>query len=95
MASDRLFTPDVLDKTVIAVPLLDILEKEAESARQKKITGGQPERHPIIIDLNLEFPGGRKGAREEVLKTLIPRALKNVNAMSEPPRIDEKKSELS
>lgn len=95
MASDRPFTPDVLDKTVIAVPLLDILDKDEEAARQKKTTGGQPERHPIIIDLNLEFPGGRKGAREEVLKSLIPRALKNVNALSEPPRIDEKKSELS
>jgi hypothetical protein len=39
MTSDRPFTPDVLDKTVIAVPLLDILEKE--DARQKE-TGGQP-----------------------------------------------------
>lgn len=95
MASDRPFTPDVLDKTVIAVPLLDILDKDEEAAREKKTTGGQRERHAIIIDLNLEFPGGRKGARGEVLKILIPRALKNVNAPSEPPRIDEKKSELS
>lgn len=91
MTSDRPFTPDVLDKTVIAVPLLDILEKE--EARQKE-TGDQPQRHPIIIDLNLEFAGGRKRARDEVLKTLIPQAIKNVNA-PDGPRIDEKKSELS
>jgi subtilisin family serine protease len=91
MTGERPFTPDVLDKTVIAVPLLDILEKE--EARQRA-TGDRPQRHAIIIDLNLEFAGGRKGARDEVLKTLIPQAIKNVNAPVGP-RIDEKKSELS
>ena len=95
MASDRPFTPDVLDKTVIAVPLLDILEKEDKETQEKGTGSAQPVRHPIIIDLNLEFPGGRKEARKEVLKKLIPQAIANVNAAPQPPRIDEKKSELS
>ncbi len=91
---ERPFTPDVLDKTVIAVPLLDILAKEEQEAQQKKTTSDQPQRHPVIIDLNLEFPGGRKRAGDEV-KKLIRQAIANVNAQPEPPRIDEKKSALS
>ena len=62
---ERPFTPDVLDKTVIAVPLLDILAKEEQEAQQKKTTSDQPQRHPVIIDLNLEFPGGRKRAGDK------------------------------
>jgi serine protease AprX len=87
----RAFTPDVLDKTVIAIPLLDILKKEEEAI---KAGIDMPKRHPIIIDLNLEFPGGRQKAREEVLKNLIPQAIKNVNARRGP-RIDTKKSKWS
>ena len=43
------FTPEVLDRTVIAVPLLDKIKKEGE----KKV-------QPIIIDLNLDYHGGRR-----------------------------------
>ena len=65
---DRSFTPDVLDKTVIAVPLLEILKKEDETAAEEKDHGRPAQAPPIIIDLNLEFAGGRKEARKEVLK---------------------------
>jgi serine protease AprX len=93
-AGERPFTPDVLDKTVIAVPLLEILAKEEQEAQQTGATSDQPKRHPIIIDLNLEFRGGRKSAGVEV-KALICQAIVNVNAQPEPSRIDEKKSALS
>jgi serine protease AprX len=91
---ERPFTPDVLDKTVIAVPLLDILEKEERQARKKKAKTTKPQRHPIIIDLNLEFPGGRQRARAEVLEKLIPQAITNVHAQPGE-RIDRLKSRWS
>jgi serine protease AprX len=50
------FTPESLDRTVIAIPLLKTLEAEAAGT----IT---PTPHKVIIDLNLEFPGGREAAR--------------------------------
>jgi serine protease AprX len=80
------FTPDVLDKTVIAIPLLAEIEQHKDDADY---------RHPIIIDLNLEFAGGRKEARKEVLEKLIPLAIANVKVADTPPRIDVRKSRLS
>ncbi len=51
----RPFKPGILDKSVIAMPLLDILQRdEAEPAKV----------HPVIIDLNLEYPEGVPVARE-------------------------------
>jgi subtilisin family serine protease len=61
------FTPESLDKTVIAIPLLNILKDE--EARLQRSPRLKPEVHPVIIDLNLEFPGGREGAREWVIET--------------------------
>ncbi|HEY7785912.1 MAG TPA: hypothetical protein VIB00_14365, partial [Pyrinomonadaceae bacterium] len=61
------FTPESLDKTVIAIPLLNILKDE--ETRLKRNPRLRPEIHPVIIDLNLEFPGGREGAREWVIET--------------------------
>ena len=62
------FTPEVLDRTVIAIPLLERLRAEkAEEAKARE--AGQtftPKVHPIIIDLNLEYPGGRKLAKDTV-----------------------------
>jgi subtilisin family serine protease len=57
--TEKPFTPDIgdsLDRTVIAINLLDEIAKEP-----KKIQN-------IIIDLNLEFPGGRKEARDVIWK---------------------------
>jgi hypothetical protein len=42
------FNPDVLDKMVISLPLLEQLQKD---------TNGEP--HSVIIDLNLDHPGGQ------------------------------------
>lgn len=53
------FTPEVLDKTIIAIPLLkDIKDKGVDAL------------FDIIIDLNLNFPGGRKEASMQVIKLI-------------------------
>jgi subtilisin family serine protease len=51
------FTPEVLDRTVIAIPLLDQIKKDGETKLQ-----------PIIIDLNLDYHGGREAARKQAQK---------------------------
>lgn len=49
------FTPEVLDRTLIAIPLLrDMAEANETTAFE------------VIIDLNLEYREGRQGARERV-----------------------------
>jgi serine protease AprX len=57
--SEGRFDPRVLDKMVIALPLMEILKKDSEDSN-----------HSVIIDLNLDYPGGRGGAREQVKKLL-------------------------
>lgn len=57
------FNPETLDGTVIAIPLLRDLEEERQGKRLAEI-------HPIIIDLNLLFPGGRHRARQYVVKKI-------------------------
>ena len=54
------FDPLVLNKTVIAIPLLEMLRLENEGKAERII-------HDIIIDLNLEYPSGRDGARDWVI----------------------------
>jgi len=59
-ATKKPFLPDViasLDRTVVALPLLERIEVDGPDKIQD-----------IIIDVNLEYPGGRKGAREEIWK---------------------------
>ena len=58
---EKPFVPEDLDRTVIAIPLLKQLEEEKEN--QAKNPNLLPEIHKVIIDLNLEFPGGRQQAR--------------------------------
>jgi subtilisin family serine protease len=52
------FTPRTLDRSVIAIPLLNDLVKE----RDNKTVAT----HDVVIDVNLEFPGGREKARDRV-----------------------------
>jgi subtilisin family serine protease len=63
---ERFFTPDTLDKTVIAMPLLQILEEEEEKLKKNRRL--RPRLHPVIIDLNLEYPRSRDGARKWVVE---------------------------
>ena len=52
------FTPRTLDRSVIAIPLLRDLVAESKAGLAKP--------HDVVIDLHLEFPGGREKARERV-----------------------------
>ena len=82
----------MLDKTVIAIPLLDILDEE----EKKKKKGGKPEPQLVIIDINLEYREGPAAARERV-KAEIARAIKEYGSKSKriEQGVNEAKSELS
>jgi serine protease AprX len=54
------FDPLVLDKTVIAIPLLEKIRLENQNNAERVI-------YRVIIDLNLEYPSGRDGARDWVI----------------------------
>lgn len=58
------FQSRILDRTVIAIPLLE--KFEAEKARLADTSEEPPELYPVIIDLNLDYPEGRVKAREVV-----------------------------
>lgn len=75
------FTPKVLDRTIIAVPLLEMFKREDRLLNQKAENLGEdeladlrrefpktPHLYPVVIDLNLEYHQGRFSAREEVFK---------------------------
>jgi hypothetical protein len=55
------FTPETLDKTIIAMPLLLMLLKDKNELDKP---------FAVIIDLNLNYPGGREAAREWVISRI-------------------------
>jgi serine protease AprX len=57
------FDPGRLDQSIIAIPLLEVLRREAESR-------GAPRLHSVIIDVNLDFTGGRDTARDWIRKAI-------------------------
>jgi subtilisin family serine protease len=59
------FVPEVLDRTVIAIPLLKELKAEEEAL--DRAVPGKPKIYDVIIDLHLEYPGGRERARDRVV----------------------------
>jgi subtilisin family serine protease len=81
------FTPEVLDKTVIAIPLLEILKDEDEGRRPR-----QP--LPVIIDINLEYRDGPAAARQRVREE-VSKAIAKVGTPGVPQGINEAKSGLS
>ncbi len=65
------FLPESLDKSIIAIPLLDQLDKDEETrAKAGKDESSPPDRYHVIIDLNLAHAGNRDGARVRVLELL-------------------------
>jgi serine protease AprX len=60
---EKPFLPKALDRTVIAIPLLNILKAEDKSDKP-------PKPHKVIIDVNLEYPGGRDAARAWVVQKI-------------------------
>jgi serine protease AprX len=64
------FLPESLDRSVIAIPLLDRLDEEVDRWRaaggNETTPVGEPERYDVIIDLHLGHVGGRHGAAAHV-----------------------------
>ncbi len=74
------FNPGTMDSSIIALPLLRQMQQE--------ISGS----HDIIIDLNLDFPGGREEARREIRERLA-QVLKGMKADSAKNRLRDQKSD--
>ncbi|MCZ2404611.1 S8 family peptidase [Paenarthrobacter sp. Z7-10] len=74
----RGFTPEVLDSTAIAIPLLRIIRKELKRSAAARAAGTNyvPPLLDVMIDLNLEHEHGRDKAAD-LLRTLIPRAIES------------------
>ena len=77
------FDPSVLDRTVIARPLLEQLEEKGEDAL-----------FDLVIDLNLNYPGGRDRARERV-RDLASAAMAGTGGQHARAGVDDRKTELS
>jgi subtilisin family serine protease len=77
------FTPEVLDRTVIAIPLLDQIKKDGETKLQ-----------PIIIDLNLDYHGGREAARAQAQK-LVKDIIADLGLDPKQQNVNDTKSKLS
>ena len=61
-AEEAGFTPRTLDRSVIAIPLLKQLVEEEKTGRRIL--------HSVVIDVHLDFPGGRDNAKGRVRKLL-------------------------
>ena len=92
------FTPEVLDKTVIAIPLLKILEEERdeETKARKAHKRYIPRLIGVILDLNLEYRQGRDSCRQRV-RELVAEAIvrAGTNKASGTQGINNSKSDLS
>ncbi len=67
---DRIgFTPEVLDKSVLSIPLLKILNEEKEQLERDP--GREPQAHAVVIDLNLEYSKGRSSARTRAEELIL------------------------
>ena len=69
----RAFVPKQLDKTVIAIPLLDDLNQERQRQEAAAAAGAtyEPELWSIVVDINLEHPTGRDGARDSAQALIL------------------------
>lgn len=76
------FTPEILDRTIIAIPLLDKLKAAAPD-----------DVFDVIIDVNLDFPGGRQKARELISEWVD--ELPDVKGSAGAQGINRSKSEFS
>ena len=81
------FTPEVLDKTVIAIPLLEILKAE------EALPPPRPPQ-PVIIDINLEYREGAPAARRRI-KEHVAAAIQQFGTAGVRQGINEAKSILS
>src|SRR5262252_8037132 len=76
------FDPRILDRSVIAIPLLEEINKDVGEV------------HAVIIDANLDYPGGRDLARRwirDAIRTAVAKTAPN----DEKQGVRETKSDLS
>jgi hypothetical protein len=76
------FDPRILDRSVIAIPLLEEINKD------------ENEVHAVIIDANLDYPGGREQARTWI-REAIETAVAKIAPDDENQGVREKKTNLS
>src|SRR6266508_4812362 len=62
----RGFEPTVLNRSVIAIPLLTMMAKDEELRAADP--DRPPELHDVVIDINLEYPGTRDAVRRLALE---------------------------
>jgi subtilisin family serine protease len=80
--TQKQFDPTVLDRAVIARPLMKAME------------GADSSVFDVVIDLNLNFPGGRPHARERI-RDLAVAAMAATDGHHDGTGVNERKSELS
>ncbi|PWC95986.1 S8 family peptidase [Azospirillum sp. TSO5] len=78
------FDPSILMTSVVAIPL----QKEIDKAR------GRTKRFDVVIDLNLDYPGGRRKASEAV-ESMVRELSSAAGNSRYPVGIDQSKSKLS
>ena len=66
------FTPENLDKTVLAMPLIRRLKDD--EAKPELDEAGNPKKWDLVLDLNLEFAADREKARAKA-RTIIKQAI--------------------
>ena len=87
----RGFEPDILDTSVVAVPLLRDFRREAD--RRAADPALPPEVHPVIFDVNLAYRGGARAALaavEELIEAVIGAADERADQ-----RVDRAKTDAS
>ncbi len=87
-SSREVFDPEILDRTVIAIPLLDRITGKSA----KRGENVPPEPWDVIIDINLLYPDGRLEARKQV-ERLVGQVIKQHSLPGQ--GIHEVKSRLS
>jgi subtilisin family serine protease len=89
----RGFVPATLDRSVISAPLLLMLDGKRRILQGSRLI---EEPYSVIIDLNLDYPGGQDRAREQV-KRLIEQAIATAGARQGAGRqgVNEAKTKLS
>jgi subtilisin family serine protease len=93
----KAFTPEVLDRTVIAIPLLKTLKEDDDARKQAQLEGKtyEPPLIGVVLDLNLEYGEGREAGRERV-RELIDDAIHALNREDvDGQGVNTAKSELS
>src|SRR5215467_9253530 len=76
------FDPRILDRSVIAIPLLEEINRDDN------------EIHAVIIDVNLDFDGGREAARKWI-REAIRNAIATIAPTDQEQGVREKKTDLS